>query len=85
MRKLLKKNRNRYLISFITLTLLILSVSVKPLVVDIMGKRVVLKTLGIDPRDVFRGDYVSLNYDINEIEFSKLDQTIKDNYIGDDY
>ncbi|MFZ2655799.1 MAG: GDYXXLXY domain-containing protein [Victivallales bacterium] len=31
------------------------------------GKTVFLRTMPVDPRDPFRGDYVSLNYEISEI------------------
>lgn len=30
-----------------------------------IGQRVVLRTVPVDPRDFFRGDYVILNYDVN--------------------
>lgn len=32
------------------------------------GKEVILKTVPIDPRDLFRGDYVTLNYEINNLD-----------------
>ena len=31
------------------------------------GKEITLKTAPVDPSDLFRGDYVILNYDINEV------------------
>ncbi len=36
------------------------------------GKDILLKTAPIDPRDLFRGEYVSLNYDISRLDLSKL-------------
>jgi uncharacterized membrane-anchored protein len=36
------------------------------------GKSVFLKTAPLDPRDPFRGDYVSLNYEISEIPLKKF-------------
>lgn len=35
------------------------------------GKEVLLKTVPVDPRDLFMGDYVILNYDIAQIRGSK--------------
>ena len=35
----------------------------------IKGKEVILKVVPYDPRDFLRGDYVTLNYEINNIEF----------------
>lgn len=36
------------------------------------GTVVVLDTIPVDPRDVFRGDYVDLRYTIGNIELSKM-------------
>jgi uncharacterized membrane-anchored protein len=35
------------------------------------GEEVLLKTAPIDPRDLFRGDYVRLNYDISTVDLLK--------------
>jgi uncharacterized membrane-anchored protein len=35
------------------------------------GKRVLLETIPVDPRDLFRGDYVILNYTISRIDREK--------------
>src|SRR3989344_3350182 len=37
------------------------------------GSPVVLKTQPIDPRSLFRGDYVRLNYAISQLELEKLE------------
>jgi uncharacterized membrane-anchored protein len=37
------------------------------------GVSVVLKTTPIDPRSLFRGDYVRLNYAINDLDLTALD------------
>lgn len=36
------------------------------------GERVLLKTQPVDPRDLFRGDYVRLSYEISELDAAKL-------------
>lgn len=36
------------------------------------GTSMILKALPVDPRDLFRGDYVILNYDISSIERSEI-------------
>ncbi len=33
------------------------------------GREVVLKTVPVDPRDIFRGEYVALRYDISEFDY----------------
>jgi uncharacterized membrane-anchored protein len=37
------------------------------------GEKVLLRTAPVDPRDLFRGDYVSLRYDISTIDLGALD------------
>lgn len=34
------------------------------------GEEILLKTVPVDPRDLFRGDYVVLNYEISNIELT---------------
>jgi uncharacterized membrane-anchored protein len=36
------------------------------------GKEVILKTEPIDPRDIFRGDYVNLNYNISTLDLNSI-------------
>ncbi|MCQ1534778.1 hypothetical protein FTO70_03535 [Methanosarcina sp. KYL-1] len=36
------------------------------------GTEVVLKTVPVDPRDLFRGDYVVLNYEISTLDLSEI-------------
>lgn len=36
------------------------------------GEEVILKTLPVDPRDLFRGDYVVLRYELSRIDLSTL-------------
>ena len=36
------------------------------------GQEIVLKTAPIDPRDLFRGDYVTLNYEISRIDLNDI-------------
>jgi uncharacterized membrane-anchored protein len=36
------------------------------------GDRILLKSAPVDPRDIFRGDYVTLAYDISTIDLDKL-------------
>ena len=36
------------------------------------GTEVVLKTMPVDPRDLFRGDYVALNYEISTLDLDEV-------------
>jgi uncharacterized membrane-anchored protein len=37
------------------------------------GERVLLRTVPVDPRDIFRGDYVRLSYDISSLDLDRLE------------
>lgn len=47
------------------------------------GTEVVLKTLPVDPRDLFRGDYVTLNYEISTLDMEKVEAENSYFYYGD--
>ena len=42
------------------------------------GERILLKTVPVDPRDIFRGDYVQLTYEISNIDLDSIG--IKDSF-----
>ncbi len=42
------------------------------------GTKILLKTQPVDPWDLFRGDYVTLNYDISELDLNALPADKKD-------
>jgi len=47
------------------------------------GQEVILKTMPVDPRDLFRGDYVTLSYPISNINTKTLPAEKTDFKIGD--
>lgn len=46
------------------------------------GEEVLLKTVPVDPRDLFRGDYVILRYEISTLPLSKIPADSADFKIG---
>ncbi|WP_144428538.1 GDYXXLXY domain-containing protein [Defluviitalea phaphyphila] len=68
------KNK-KILVLFIPIIVLILMI-ILPLMTYLMGETIILKTRPYDPRDLFRGDYVSLDYEIEEIEIDKFEDGI---------
>jgi uncharacterized membrane-anchored protein len=42
------------------------------------GRRIVVKAVPIDPRDLFRGDYVTLSYPFSRIERSRIQDALGD-------
>ena len=47
------------------------------------GQEVLLKTRPVDPRDLFRGDYVVLNYEISSLDLSNVYSDYKEFKIND--
>lgn len=43
------------------------------------GKKILLKTAPVDPRSLFSGDYVTLNYEISRIDLSTVETDIEYN------
>lgn len=71
-----------------SIPILILLFMTIPLILTLtQGTEIILKTIPIDPTDLFRGDYVSLNYEISEVEKNKLSKDLKENFTSeaDDY
>lgn len=62
--------------------------AIKPFAATVFGKEILIKARAYDPRDIFRGDYIQLSYDINEISIEKIDKDVSDllkNQTGDLY
>ncbi len=36
------------------------------------GEKILLRTAPVDPRDIFRGDYISLRYDISTLDLDDV-------------
>ena len=51
---------------------ILLAMTIKPQLTILMGKEIVLETKAYDPTDLFRGDYVALNFAISEVPKSKV-------------
>ena len=46
------------------------------------GEKILLKTTPVDPRDIFRGDYVSLRYEISSLNLDEL--AVKQSFKGNE-
>lgn len=60
---------------------ILLGMTVRPLVTIVSGEEIILQTRPVDPRDIFRGDYVVLSYEIEEIDLDKVEDELKDRLI----
>lgn len=63
---------------FLIPVLILIGMTVTPLLTILTGKEVLLTTQPVDPRDLFRGDYVTLQYEAEQVHPSKIEQSIKD-------
>ena len=53
--------------------LILLTMIIKPQATVLFGQEIVLETKAYDPTDLFRGDYVAVNFAISDIPKSKVD------------
>lgn len=73
----MKKGYSKYIILFVILAVLLLALAIKPLLTVVFGQEIYLQTRIYDPRDIFRGDYIHLAYEISEISTDKVDEELK--------
>lgn len=58
--------------------------TIKPTMANLFGEDILLKTEAYSPKDVFRGDYVTLRYEISNIDISLFEEDIRE-HINKDY
>ncbi|KGK97892.1 hypothetical protein LI82_09025 [Methanococcoides methylutens] len=64
-------NSKRFLMLMVYSLIIITLIFLPKMVALSFGDDILLKTEPVDPRDVFRGDYVNLNYEISTIDLDK--------------
>ncbi|ARD47735.1 GDYXXLXY domain-containing protein [Sporosarcina sp. P33] len=69
----MKSKRNLFLVALIVPIVILLGMTWKPLFTLNTGKSIVLETVPVDPRDILYGDYVSLQFAIEEFTKEDLD------------
>ncbi len=76
--------RNKYLISVLIPVLILVAMTIQPLLTLFYGQEIKIKTQPVDPTDLFRGDYVILSYEINDINLTQFPELEKvKNTLGD--
>lgn len=58
--------------------LILVGMTVTPLMTLMVGQEIMIKTRPVDPTDIFRGDYVILSYEINEIAIDQVPDAFRD-------
>jgi uncharacterized membrane-anchored protein len=56
--------------------LILLGMCISPLYTMLTGEDMVLQTKPLDPSDLFRGDYVTLQYEAEEVPISLVDKAV---------
>ncbi|NYT19584.1 MAG: GDYXXLXY domain-containing protein [Methanosarcinales archaeon] len=64
-------NSKRFALLMVYSLIIITLIFLPKMVTLSLGKDILLKTEPVDPRDVFRGDYVTLNYEISTIDLGE--------------
>ncbi|MGJ7918999.1 GDYXXLXY domain-containing protein [Neobacillus sp. LXY-4] len=71
--------RTKYLLlACLVPVFILLGMTVKPLYTIYNGEEILLQTIPVDPSDPFRGDYVSLRFEVEEVPLNLVDQEILD-------
>ena len=65
------KNK-KYIVSFLVPICILIIINFIPVFINIYGEEIILSANYYMPTDSFRGEYISLNYDINKVNISKL-------------
>ncbi len=69
--------RTKYLIlACLVPVCILLGMTVIPLYTIMNGEEIILKTIPVDPSDVFRGDYVTLRYEAEEVPLKLVDRDV---------
>lgn len=64
--------RYRFLLAVAIPLFILLAMTIKPQATVLFGQEVVLETKAYDPTDLFRGDYVAINFAISDVPKSKV-------------
>ncbi|PIC57391.1 hypothetical protein CSV80_08920 [Sporosarcina sp. P12(2017)] len=72
----MKSKRNLFLLALIVPIILLLAMTWKPLYTVNTGETITLETVPVDPRDILYGDYVSLQFAIEEFSKEDLDPAL---------
>ncbi|MFH1860881.1 MAG: GDYXXLXY domain-containing protein [bacterium] len=69
-------NNKQKILIFVVISLqilLLLSMIIKKEMSIRQGVKIIVRTVAVDPRDLFRGDYINLNYEFSRIDLNKIE------------
>lgn len=66
----------RFVLASVIPIVILLGMTVTPLYTLLTGEEIILRTIPVDPTDLFRGDYVTLRYEAEEIPRGLVEQEV---------
>lgn len=73
----MSKRTKHLILACVVPVLILLGMCVTPLYTLYKGEDIILSTIPIDPSDVFRGDYVTLKYQAEEVPSNLVEKDVK--------
>ncbi|MBM4765210.1 GDYXXLXY domain-containing protein [Bacillus sp. B15-48] len=73
----MSKRTKRLILACLVPVVILVGMTVTPLYTLLNGDEVILRTIPVDPTDLFRGDYVSLKYEAEEIPSSLVEKEVR--------
>jgi uncharacterized membrane-anchored protein len=73
----MNKRAKQFILAAMVPVLILLGMCFMPLFTLATGEEIILKTRPVDPSEVFRGDYVALSYEAEEIPVSLVENKVQ--------
>jgi uncharacterized membrane-anchored protein len=70
------KRTKQLILAFAVPVIILVGMSLTPLFTILLGEEIILQTVPVDPTDLFRGDYVILRYEAEEVSKSLVDKDV---------
>lgn len=74
----MKKNLYKRMLAYAIPLLIVGGMTYKPLTTSLYGENIVLKTTPLDPRDLFRGDHVLIDLDIERVPMNRISSGVQE-------
>lgn len=67
-----KSKRKTFIVALVIPLFILVAMTIKPQATVFFGQEILLETKAIDPTDLFRGDYVAVNFAISDVPKTKV-------------
>ncbi|SEM97042.1 Uncharacterized membrane-anchored protein [Mesobacillus persicus] len=73
----MSKRSKQFILACLVPIGILLGMTITPIYTLITGDEIILRTIPVDPTDLFRGDYVVLRYEAEEVPSSLLEKEVR--------